>query len=109
MQKEEDKNLSSLEVTRKNLHGIMNHIEFTTETEEEINGWLYTLDTSLKVDKNNMNKVDKFYSSYLERLVGEATRILLRKNSKSCYNRLGIARLSLNPDEVMNAGWNKDR
>ena len=54
----EDQNLSRTEVTRRILQGTMTGIEdfleFTTETEEEFDGWLPSLDTNLAVDKENM-------------------------------------------------------
>ena len=54
----EDQSLSMIEVTRRILQGTMTGIEdfleFTTETEEEFDGWLPSLDTNLAVDKENM-------------------------------------------------------
>jgi hypothetical protein len=56
---EEDKDLSGIEVTKRILAGTMSgleeYLDFTMETEEDFqNQWLPTLDTELKVDKNNI-------------------------------------------------------
>ena len=55
---EEDSHLSKIEVTRRILHGTMQGIEdfleFTTETEEEFDGWLPSLDTNLAVNEDNL-------------------------------------------------------
>ena len=36
------------------MNNIEDFLEFTTETEEDFNGWLPTLDTDLKVNNKNM-------------------------------------------------------
>ena len=55
--KEEDKNISKTEVTKRILLGTMTGIdsflEFTMETGEDFDGWLPSLDTNLAVEKNN--------------------------------------------------------
>merc|ERR1712020_661546 len=63
---EEDSNLTLTEVTKRclsaSLNGIKNFLKFTMETGEDegFDGWLPTLDTSLRV--NEANKVEyKFY------------------------------------------------
>ena len=51
-------------------------------------------------------KVVKYSKTALERQIGEATRILLRKsvlNSKAGYNRSGVARLTLNHEDIQPA------
>ena len=48
-------------------------------------------------------EVIKYCRSALERQIGEATRIALRKNclnSKAGYNRSGVTRLTLKPEEI---------
>ena len=48
-------------------------------------------------------EVVKFCRTALERQIGEATRIALRKNclnSKAGYNRSGVTRLTLKPEEI---------
>ena len=53
-------------------------------------------------------RVVKFCTSALVRQIGEATRILLRKNvlnSRAGYNRSGVARLTLGTETFTNSGW----
>ena len=53
-------------------------------------------------------RVVKFCTSALVRQIGEATRILLRKNvlnSRAGYNRSGVARLTLGTETFTNPGW----
>ena len=61
---EEDKTTSAIEITRRIIHASMNGIEsfleITTETEEEFDGWLPTLDTNITVNKENL----VFYKFY---------------------------------------------
>ena len=60
----EDQELTPIERTRRIIAGTMGVIEpfltFTTETEEDFEGWLPTLDTSIKVSKDN-RIIFKFY------------------------------------------------
>ena len=48
-------------------------------------------------------RVVKYCSTALERQIGEATRILLRRNvlnSKAGYNRSGVARLTIREEDM---------
>ena len=63
--REEDKDLSYIEVTKRILHGTMTGIEsfleFTMETEEEFDGWLPTLDTNIRVEERTNIILYKFF------------------------------------------------
>ena len=84
---QEDAELTTTEVTRRILMGSMQVVEdylsFTTETGEEYeDGWLPTLDVSLKVDHLKNRIMFKFYekATTTKRTVQKATT--MNENSK---------------------------
>ena len=99
----EDKNLTSLEVTKRIIHGSLGQVEdylsFTTETEEDFcPKGLPTLDTNLRVDSNNIVHY-RFYEKPMNTNTTVRLESAMGENAKNQVLSNDLVRQLLNTSE----------